>query len=129
MVIEKKKPFLGICVGMQLLATTGHEGQSNNQGLDWICGEVKKIDVEQSLKIPHMGWNNLFFKNSHPLFNGITTDDHFYFVHSYEFIACTEEDVVATTSHGKNIAPTSNTTKGTIGGSVELSADTLAAQS
>ena len=102
-VIEKKKPFLGICVGMQLLATTGNEGQSNNRGLDWICGEVKKIDVEQNFKIPHMGWNNLFFKNSHPLFNGITTDDHFYFVHSYEFIACKEDDVVATTSHGKNI--------------------------
>ena len=51
MVIEKKKPFLGICVGMQLLATIGHEGQSNNPGLNWIRGEVKKIDVEQNLKI------------------------------------------------------------------------------
>ena len=60
-VMEKKKPFLGICVGMQLLATTGHEGQSNNPGLNWIRGEVKKIDVEQNLKIPHMGWNNLSF--------------------------------------------------------------------
>ena len=103
MVIEKKKPFLGICVGMQLLATTGHEGQSNNPGLNWISGEVKKIDIEQNLKIPHMGWNNLFLKNHHPIFNGINTNDHFYFVHSYEFIAYTEDDVVATTSHGKNI--------------------------
>ena len=102
-VIEKKKPFLGICVGMQLLATTGHEGQSNNPGLNWISGEVKKIDIEQNLKIPHMGWNNLFLKNHHPIFNGINTNDHFYFVHSYEFIAYTEDDVVATTSHGKNI--------------------------
>ena len=102
-VIEKKKPFLGICVGMQLLATTGHEGKSNNHGLDWICGEVKKIVVEQNLKIPHMGWNNLFFKNSHPLLNDINPNDHFYFVHSYEFIACTEDNVVATTSHGKNV--------------------------
>ena len=102
-VIEKKKPFLGICVGMQLLATTGHEGQSNDQGLDWICGEVKKIVVEQNLKIPHMGWNNLFFKNSHPLFNDINPNDHFYFVHSYEFIACSDNDIVATTNHGKNI--------------------------
>ena len=102
-VIEKKKPFLGICVGMQLLATTGHEGQSNNPGLNWIRGEVKKIDVEQNLKIPHMGWNDLSFKNYHPIFNGITTNDHFYFVHSYEFIACSEKDIVATTNHGKNI--------------------------
>ena len=102
-VIEKKKPFLGICVGMQLLATTGHEGQSNNPGLNWIRGEVKKIDVEQNLKIPHMGWNNLSFKNYHPIFNGISPNDHFYFVHSYEFIACSENDIVATTNHGKNI--------------------------
>ena len=65
LVIEKKKPFLGICVGMQLLATTGHEGQINNPGLNWIHGEVNKIDIDQNLKIPHMGWNNLFFKNYH----------------------------------------------------------------
>jgi glutamine amidotransferase len=102
-VIEKKKPFLGICVGMQLLATKGHEGQQNNSGLNWVSGEVKKIDVEQNLKIPHMGWNDLSFKNYHPIFNGITTNDHFYFVHSYEFIACSEKDIVATTNHGKNI--------------------------
>ena len=102
-VIEKKKPFLGICVGMQLLATTGHEGHSDNPGLNWICGEVKKVAVEKNFKIPHMGWNNLFFKNSHPLFSDINPDDHFYFVHSYEFIACTENEVVATTNHGKDI--------------------------
>ncbi len=102
-VMEKKKPFLGICVGMQLLATKGHEGKRDNLGLDWICGEVKKIAIDQSLKIPHMGWNNLFFKKSHPLFNDIKINDHFYFVHSYEFIACTENDIVATTNHGKDI--------------------------
>ncbi len=102
-VMEKKKPFLGICVGMQLLATTGHEGHSDNPGLNWICGEVKKVAVEQNLKIPHMGWNNLFFKKSHPLFNNINLNDHFYFVHSYEFIACTQNDVVATTNHGNDI--------------------------
>ncbi len=50
-----------------------------------------------------MGWNNLFFKSYHPIFNGINTEDHFYFVHSYEFIACSENDIVATTNHGKNI--------------------------
>ena len=102
-VIEKKKPFLGICVGMQLLATTGHEGKRDNIGLDWICGEVKKVAVEKNFKIPHMGWNNLFFKNSHPLFSDINPNDHFYFVHSYEFIACIENEVVATTNHGKDI--------------------------
>ena len=81
MVIEKKKPFLGICVGMQLLATTGNEGQSNNQGLDWICGEVKKIDVEQNFKIPHMGWNYVEKTSSNSLFN--LDNQRYYFAHSY----------------------------------------------
>ncbi len=103
-VIEKKKPFLGICVGMQLLATEGNEGQSNNKGLDWISGEVKKIVVDQKFKIPHMGWNSLNFKKSHPLFKDIQVDDHFYFVHSYEFKAFSENEVIATTEHSKEIA-------------------------
>ena len=102
-VIEKKKPFLGICVGMQLLATEGNEGQCNNKGLDWISGEVKKIVVDQKFKIPHMGWNSLNFKKSHPLFKDIHVDDHFYFVHSYEFKAFSENEVIATTEHSKEI--------------------------
>ena len=103
LVIEKKKPFLGICVGMQLLATKGNEGQRNNTGLDWISGEVKKIVVDQKFKIPHMGWNNLRFKKSHPLFKNINVNDHFYFVHSYEFKAFSENEVIATTEHSKEI--------------------------
>ena len=102
-VLEKKKPFLGICVGMQLLATEGNEGQRNNKGLDWISGEVKKIVVDQKFKIPHMGWNSLSFKKSHPLFKNINVDDHFYFVHSYEFKAFSEDEVIATTDHSKKI--------------------------
>ena len=102
-VIEKKKPFLGICVGMQLLATQGNEGQLNNKGLDWISGEVKKIVVDQKFKIPHMGWNSLSFRKSPPLFRDIHVDDHFYFVHSYEFKAFSENEVIATTEHSKKI--------------------------
>ena len=102
-VIEKKKPFLGICVGMQLLATKGHEGQQNNSGLNWVSGEVKKIKVEKSFKIPHMGWNNLNFNKYHPLFKDIHINDHFYFVHSYEFKVRSKEEVIATTNHGKKI--------------------------
>ena len=102
-VIGKRKPFLGICVGMQLLATAGNEGQSNNKGLDWISGEVTKIVVDQKFKIPHMGWNSLSFKESHPLFKDIRVDDHFYFVHSYEFKAFSESEVIATTEHSKKI--------------------------
>ncbi len=103
LVMEKKKPFLGICVGMQLLGSKGDEGQSNNSGLNWICGEVKKINVDQNFKIPHMGWNSLKFNKSHPLFKDIRTTDHFYFVHSYEFKASSENEVVATTDHAKEI--------------------------
>jgi len=103
MVIEKKKPFLGICIGMQLLATKGNEGQRNNTGLDWISGEVKKIVVDQKFKIPHMGWNSLKFNKSHPLFKNTTINDHFYFVHSYEFKAFSEDEVIATTEHSKEI--------------------------
>ena len=103
LVIEKKKPFLGICVGMQLLATRGHEGQFNNTGLNWISGEVKKIVVDQNFKIPHMGWNSLSFNKSHPLLKNIQINDHFYFVHSYEFKALSESQVIATTEHSKEI--------------------------
>ena len=103
MVIEKKKPFLGICIGMQLLATKGNEGQRNNTGLDWISGEVKKIVVDQKFKIPHMGWNSLKFNKSHPLFKNTNINDHFYFVHSYEFKAFSEDEVIATTEHSKEI--------------------------
>ena len=102
-VIENKKPFLGICVGMQLLATKGNEGQRNNNGLGWIAGEVEKIVVDQKFKIPHMGWNSLKFKKFHPLFKDIHVDDHFYFVHSYEFNAFSENEVIATTEHSKKI--------------------------
>ena len=104
LVIEKKKPFLGICVGMQLLATKGNEGQRNNRGLDWISGEVEKIVVDQKFKIPHMGWNSLKFNKFHPLFKDIYINDHFYFVHSYEFKAFSENEVIATTEHSKEIA-------------------------
>ena len=103
LVLVQKRPFLGICVGMQLLATIGHEGQNNNSGLDWISGEVKKIVVEQGFKIPHMGWNSIRFNKPHPLFEDIFEDDHFYFVHSYEFKAFSKNEVLATTDHSKEI--------------------------
>jgi glutamine amidotransferase len=103
LVLEKKKPFLGICVGMQLLATKGHEGQRNNSGLNWIHGEVKKISLDEGFKIPHMGWNSLNFNKFHPLMKGIHVSDHFYFVHSYEFNCFSASEVVATTNHGKEI--------------------------
>ncbi len=79
----KGRPFMGICVGMQLMATLGREYR-NTEGLDWVSGEVIKITPhDSSLKVPHMGWNDLIIDAPHPVFEGITTGDHAYFVHSY----------------------------------------------
>ncbi|ABF64766.1 imidazole glycerol phosphate synthase subunit hisH [Ruegeria sp. TM1040] len=81
----KGRPFLGICVGMQLMATTGHEYE-DTPGLGWVDGDVVKITpAEAHLKVPHMGWNDLVINHPHPVFDGISTGDHCYFVHSYHF--------------------------------------------
>lgn len=79
------KPFLGICVGMQMMASFGHEYQQT-AGLDWVAGDVRKITpVDPTLKVPHMGWNDLVVTGNHPVMDGIKTGDHAYFVHSYHF--------------------------------------------
>ena len=82
--VEKKgRPFLGICVGMQLMATWGREYE-DTKGLDWVGGEVTKISpTDKTLKVPHMGWNDLVLDAPHAVFDGIKTGDHTYFVHSY----------------------------------------------
>lgn len=77
------RPFLGICVGMQLMASVGREYE-DTPGLDWIAGEVTRIaPADPALKVPHMGWNDLVIDHPHPVFDGISTGDHAYFVHSY----------------------------------------------
>jgi glutamine amidotransferase len=82
-VIAKGKPFFGICVGMQLMASIGRE-HGEHKGLGWIPGAVELIQPsDASLKIPHMGWNELRILRDHPVFSGIVTGDHAYFVHSY----------------------------------------------
>ncbi|MBB4038894.1 glutamine amidotransferase [Microvirga flocculans] len=100
---EEGIPFLGICVGMQLMATRGLE-HSVSYGLDWIHGDVKAIaPSDLSLKIPHMGWNTLDIAKPHPLFEGIPTGPdglHAYFVHSYALSAADPNDVIATTDYG-----------------------------
>lgn len=79
------RPFLGICVGMQLMSTVGREF-SDTPGLDWISGEVVPIaPIGAALKVPHMGWNDLVIDFDHPVFEGVATGDHAYFVHSYHF--------------------------------------------
>ncbi|MEW2913217.1 imidazole glycerol phosphate synthase subunit HisH [Leisingera sp. JC11] len=82
---QKGRPFLGICVGMQLMATTGHEYEET-PGLGWVGGDVVKITpADPALKVPHMGWNDLVIDHAHPVFDGIQSGDHVYFVHSYHF--------------------------------------------
>jgi imidazole glycerol-phosphate synthase subunit HisH len=100
---EDKRPFFGICVGMQLMATRGLE-HTTSYGLDWIKGDVKAITPnDPALKIPHMGWNTLELAKPHPLLDGIPTGPdglHAYFVHSYALSAANPDDVVATTDYG-----------------------------
>ena len=75
---------MGICVGMQMLATVGHE-YKETAGFDWIGGEIVKIaPSDASLKIPHMGWNDLVIDNPHPILDGVQSGEHAYFVHSYQ---------------------------------------------
>lgn len=85
-VIRKGRPFLGICIGMQMMATRGLEHQPT-LGFDWIGGEVVRIaPADPAMKVPHMGWNDLIIDRSHPVLNGLTTGIHAYFVHSYHFV-------------------------------------------
>src|SRR3569623_1303662 len=96
-VLKEGAPFLGICVGMQLLATVGVEF-GRHAGLGWIAGEVVKIaPSDAGLKIPHMGWNELKIEQRHPLLSGISSGAHAYFVHSYQLKPALPEDLLATT--------------------------------
>jgi glutamine amidotransferase len=100
-VLKDGKPFLGICVGMQLMASVGVEF-GTHQGLDWIKGKVVALDpADKSLRIPQMGWNDLRLGNvAHPALGATRTGDHAYFVHSYHFIADRPDDVLATVEYG-----------------------------
>lgn len=123
--LEDRGPFLGICVGMQMLLERGFE-HGEHKGLGWIKGEVVRLEVasgeervaseeEQAysppatrhppLKIPHMGWNDLFLEQpQHPLLSGIASGDHAYFVHSYRARCADEREVLATADYGGKIA-------------------------
>ena len=99
----KGNPFLGICVGMQLMSSRGLE-KTVTEGLDWIKGDVVLIEpADKTLKVPQIGWNTLTLNRPHPLFEGIPTGPdglHAYFVHSYHLKAERADDVVAVTDYG-----------------------------
>ena len=102
-VLNKKKPVFGICAGMQLFATVGHE-EEKTSGLNWIPGEVIKLDLGPSkLKIPHMGWNELKVKNVSKVFENTINENHAYFIHSYEFIPQDKKTISITANYGKDI--------------------------
>ena len=98
---RKGRPFLGICVGMQLMAEAGLE-HGRHPGLGWIAGEVTKLSPHgnPALKIPHMGWNELAVKRGHPLFAGIENGAHAYFVHSYHLALTNPGDLLAAADYG-----------------------------
>ena len=102
-VLEKKKPILGICVGMQLFAKIGYESQET-KGFGWIDAEVRKINnMNKKLKLPHMGWNEIELKKDNFLFSDIKNKSHMYFIHSYEFMTRQKDYVAATTNYGNSI--------------------------
>lgn len=102
-VLRRGRPFLGICVGMQMMATWGREYR-DTAGFGWIAGEVARIVPEApGLKVPHMGWNDLVIDHPHPVLTGIASGDHAYFVHSYHFRVADAAERLAHCDYGGEI--------------------------
>jgi imidazole glycerol-phosphate synthase subunit HisH len=102
-VVARGRPFLGICVGMQLLADCGREFETV-EGLGWLPGEVVPIAPrDPALKVPHMGWNELRLAAPHPVLDGLHSGAHAYFVHSYQFRLAKEADLLGTTEYGETL--------------------------
>jgi len=105
MVLTKKIPIIGICVGMQILANNSEEGRL--PGLGYIDGVVKKFDVTsftQKPHLPHLGWNSISIKNDHQVFNNIDVEKGFYFLHTYYFQCNLESNILAKTNYGGDFA-------------------------
>lgn len=102
-VIRGGRPFLGICIGMQMLASRGLEYEET-PGFGWIAGQVERIAPQDpALKVPHMGWNDLVIDHAHPVLDGIATGDHAYFVHSYHFRVADPAERLAHCDYGTEI--------------------------
>ncbi|WP_425092464.1 imidazole glycerol phosphate synthase subunit HisH [Tropicimonas sp. S265A] len=99
-VVTKARPFMGICVGMQMMARVGREYRST-PGFNWIDGEVIRISpADPTLKVPHMGWNDLVIDRPHPVLDGMRTGDHAYFVHSYQMAVADPAMLIAHVAYG-----------------------------
>lgn len=99
-VLNRAVPFLGICVGQQLLASRGLE-DGETPGLDWIPGDVARIEPGEGYRIPHMGWNELDITHPHAVLEGLGDEPHVYFTHSYAYAATDPDYIAATTHYGK----------------------------
>lgn len=105
-VTQHGKPLLGICLGMQMLATTGLEG-GETRGLGFIPGKVQRLDsIGCKFRIPHVGWNGVYYRKDDVLFNGIPDLSDFYFVHSYAFVPKNQDHLIATTSYDCEVTAT-----------------------
>ena len=101
--ITKKKPLLGICVGLQMFADVGYE-EAETKGLGWISGKVTKIDNQNGkFKLPHIGWNEIEIQKDSKILKDIKNKSHMYFVHSYEFIPEDKSVISATTNYSSKI--------------------------
>ncbi|HEY8577371.1 MAG TPA: imidazole glycerol phosphate synthase subunit HisH [Devosia sp.] len=103
LVLNKRVPVVGICVGMQILANGSDEG--TRRGLGWIPGHVqslRKLPIGNDMPLPHMGWNDVSATHSFDLFAGLETDARFYFLHSFYFAAANQNDVAATAHYGQD---------------------------
>lgn len=101
LVLDKKIPVIGICVGMQMMGNRSDEGKE--EGLKWIDGDILKFDeklIQHRTKLPHMGWNDVVPVNNHFLFNGLERDAIFYFLHSFYFKCKNPSDTIATSEYG-----------------------------
>ena len=109
LVLDKKVPIIGICVGMQMMGNRSDEGSA--EGLKWIDADIIKFDetlIQQRTKLPHMGWNDVSPLSGHPLFNGLEQDSIFYFLHSYYFNCNNKEDIIAVSDYGISFASAVN---------------------
>jgi glutamine amidotransferase len=103
-VTQQRKPLLGICLGMQMLASAGHEGGLST-GLGFIPGQVQRLDtLGCKLRIPHVGWNEVSYKTNDAIFNNIPDSSDFYFVHSYAFVPENDEHLIATVPYDLDVA-------------------------
>ncbi|MDA1198079.1 MAG: imidazole glycerol phosphate synthase subunit HisH [Proteobacteria bacterium] len=101
--LNKKKPLLGICVGLQMFADVGYE-ETETKGFGWISGKVSKIDNQKGkFKLPHIGWNEIKILKNSKIFKDIKNESHMYFVHSYEFIPEDKSVISATTDYSSEI--------------------------